>query len=82
LYIFINFFFGEIFFIFILKFYRAAAQNASASLPAGWTAAVDPGSGRTYYVNATTGQTSWEVPTATPSQPVAATPAVTAAVSI
>ena len=42
---------------------------ASAVLPpragasaAAWTAQRDPASGRTYYVNATTGQTSWTAP--------------------
>jgi len=33
-----------------------------ATLAGGWVAAVDPTSGRTYYANTTTGQTSWEVP--------------------
>lgn len=33
-----------------------------SSLPGGWVAAVDPGSGRTYYANTVTGVTSWEVP--------------------
>jgi hypothetical protein len=28
----------------------------------GWAAVVDPGSGKTYYYNAGTGATSWEVP--------------------
>ena len=36
----------------------------SAQLPPGWTATVDPSSGKTYYANAGTGQTSWEFPTA------------------
>ncbi len=68
----------------ILLRYRAAAQTATSTLPAGWTAAVDPTSGRTYYVNATTGQTSWEVPTETPATSVApvATNAAPVAVSI
>ena len=35
---------------------------APPSLPAGWQSAVDPSSGKTYYVNSMTGQTSWEMP--------------------
>lgn len=61
----------------ILLRYRAAAQNATSALPAGWTAAVDPTSGRTYYVNATTGQTSWEVPTETPAVAATVAPVAT-----
>ncbi len=34
----------------------------STQLANGWVAAVDPGSGRTYYANSLTGATSWEVP--------------------
>jgi len=48
------------------------AESGAAGLPAGWSAAVDPTSGRTYYVNATTGQTSWEPPAA-PAQTTSAT---------
>lgn len=32
------------------------------ALPPGWSAQVDPASGRTYYVNSVTGATSWEFP--------------------
>jgi len=32
-------------------------------LPPGWATAVDPGSGGTYYYNATTGATTWDRPT-------------------
>ena len=32
------------------------------AMPPGWSAQVDPASGRTYYVNAVTGATSWEFP--------------------
>ena len=35
---------------------------AAATRPAGWQSAVDPSSGKTYYVNSMTGQTSWEMP--------------------
>ena len=35
----------------------------------GWVAATDPSSGRTYYVNKTTQQTTWEMPTKGPSGP-------------
>ena len=31
-------------------------------LPPGWMSVIDPASGRTYYANPTTGQTSWEPP--------------------
>ena len=43
---------------------RAAAAAAAAAerLPRGWAAEADPGSGETYYQNATTGETSWERP--------------------
>ena len=34
----------------------------AGGLPPGWSQAVDPASGRTYYVNANTGETSWETP--------------------
>jgi hypothetical protein len=34
----------------------------TGALPAGWTEAVDPNSGRTYYANAATGQSQWERP--------------------
>jgi hypothetical protein len=36
------------------------------SLPEGWAATQDPASGATYYYHATTGATSWEVPTGPP----------------
>ena len=32
------------------------------SLPTGWEGLIDPGSGRTYYYNAESGVTSWEMP--------------------
>jgi MyTH4 domain/WW domain/FERM central domain len=55
-----------------------AAQQAAAAttpaLPEGWTAASDPSSGRTYYVNLATQQTQWEAPVAHPGV-VASTPA-------
>lgn len=47
------------------------SDAGAAGLPPGWSAAVDPGSGRTYYVNASTGQTSWEPP-AVPTSSTAA----------
>ena len=37
-------------------------QPTAGSLPPGWTSAVDPGSGQTYYVNMTTGMTQWSPP--------------------
>lgn len=35
---------------------------APPALPAGWSTAVDPNSGQTYYMNAATGATSWTPP--------------------
>merc|ERR1712151_437890 len=54
-------------------------------LPPGWEQATDPASGRPYYANRSTGETSWTpppaqplaMPTALPVQPVA--PELTAA---
>ena len=37
---------------------------ASESLPAPWTAVLDPASGRSYYYNSATGAVSWNKPTA------------------
>lgn len=42
----------------------AAPAAASPALPAGWEQAADPASGKQYYFNRATGQTSWEPPTA------------------
>lgn len=36
-------------------------------LPSGWIAIQDPASGREYYANQTTGETSWERPKSTPA---------------
>ena len=44
-------------------------QQSSSGLPLGWVALQDPGSGRTYYANQNTGETSWD-------PPVAASPAL------
>ena len=35
---------------------------AAQELGNGWVAAMDPGSGRTYYANTLSGVTSWEYP--------------------
>ena len=40
-----------------------AGPPAPPQLAPGWTSAVDPGSGNTYYVHAS-GQTTWDMPTA------------------
>jgi len=45
------------------------AAAAAAALPEGWTAHVDDASGATYYWNAGSGATSWEVPTAPAAAP-------------
>jgi len=46
-----------------------APPGGPAALPPGWTAAVDPASGRTYYSNTMTNETTWELPTAGPAPP-------------
>lgn len=46
---------------------RVLLQNASNQLAAGWTALQDPASGRTYYANQTTGETTWEMPQSAPT---------------
>lgn len=40
----------------------AQAATAPAALPAGWESASDPASGKTYYFNRASGQTSWTPP--------------------
>jgi len=54
----------------------AAAPVPSDALPAGWMELQDPNSGRVYYANQTTGETTWDRPTITPAPaPVPAQPA-------
>ena len=48
-----------------------SSDAGAAALPEGWRATLDPGSGRTYYFNATTGQTQWTLPEAGSSLPPA-----------
>jgi len=40
---------------------------AADALPTGWSAAIDPASGQTYYLNSATGASSWTRPDVTPS---------------
>lgn len=41
---------------------QAGVPPPPSGMPAGWTAALDPASGRTYYVNAATGASQWDPP--------------------
>merc|ERR1719204_1189207 len=50
---------------------QPGAAAAQPALPAGWSTALDPNSGRTYYINNHALTSQWEVPTA-PAQPKAA----------
>ena len=56
----------------------AAAPVASNALPAGWMELQDPGSGRTYYANQTTGEVTWDRPQAAPTPVAAPAPQPTA----
>ena len=47
----------------------AAPVPGAPTLPPGWVAIVDPSTGRTYYGNPLTGDTSWEVPSLPPPPP-------------
>ena len=44
-------------------------QPPAFTLPPGWITATDPVSGRMYYANASTGQTSWDPPSLPPPPP-------------
>jgi hypothetical protein len=44
----------------------AAASSAAMLLPEGWAAVQDEASGRTFYHEAATGETSWELPNRSP----------------
>ena len=39
-----------------------ALPGVAQGLPGGWTLAIDPASGATYYFNEQTGQNQWETP--------------------
>ncbi|KAL1508369.1 hypothetical protein AB1Y20_004479 [Prymnesium parvum] len=45
-------------------FTGVSVSRPAGGLPPGWTSAVDPASGRTYYSNPMTNETSWEPPAA------------------
>ena len=36
--------------------------GGGGGLPSGWTSAIDPASGKTYYTNSATGETTWDMP--------------------
>ena len=55
------------------------APAAGGDLPPGWNAVTDPTSGRVYFYNASTNQTTWERPGAAQPQPPAPVPAAPAA---
>merc|ERR1711972_467250 len=50
-----------------------AGPNGNEALPAGWEQAQDPGSGKTYFFNRASGQTTWDRPSGVSA---AAAPAV------
>ncbi|CAE7741907.1 NEDD4L [Symbiodinium microadriaticum] len=47
---------------------QLSAPTAVPALPPGWEQAVDPASGKVYYANRSTGETSWIPPAAAPTQ--------------
>jgi len=49
---------------------RAPSPALAPQLPEGWIALQDPSSGKTYYANQTTGQTSWDPPAGATSVPI------------
>ena len=55
------------------------AADEPVALPAGWEAGEDPQSGKSYYYNTATGETSWRPPltSASAARPARATPATT-----
>lgn len=60
--------------------YGATVQSYPAALPSGWEQVTDPSSGKPYYCNRTTGETSWTPPSAatSPTPAQAATAAAAA----
>jgi len=53
-------------------------EASAAALPAGWEAAVSRSSGETYYINTHTGESTYEVPTASAPAEEGAPPAAAA----
>ena len=56
----------------------AAPTPPAAELPAGWEAVISQSTGDTYYKNTATGETTWDLPSATTSATLGLVPSVSA----